>query len=223
MRAVAMILAAAAALAASPAAGGPSVSLNGVNIDGVTGQRFENCSVTIDAEGNIHIEARGYTVRQLTPQAEGAAAPAPKAVPLPPPLLPQPQVASAAPAPAVAAPQLTRRYFLATEQSRPDGTQYDIAVFINAKWIRELKSSEDQVIVEITKHLNPGSNRVVLAATKRTSGSRRSYSKDVTFRVIIGEGNAGGDHVMIDNPLVEMKRTAAETDDVTEDFTLAAR
>src|SRR5512139_2772663 len=124
MRALALAL---AALAAPPAsAPGPRVSLNGVSIDGVTNQRFENCTVTIDAQGNVNIEAKGYTVRP----ASGAGAPALKAVPLAPSPAPAAAPANGPPAPA-AQEKLTRRYFLVTEQTRPDGTQFDIAVFIN--------------------------------------------------------------------------------------------
>jgi len=226
MRTLATILLAAAAIAPAPthaAPQGPRISLNGINVDGVTNQRFENCNVTIDAHGNVNIEARGYAVRHGQPGTAGAAVPLAAA---PPPAVAPPPPPAAAPPPPPANPaseKLTRRYFLATEQSRTDGTQFDIAVFVNAKWIRELKSSEDQVVAEVTKYLRPGVNKVVLAATKRISGERKSTSRDVAFKVIIGEGNAGGDHVMIDNPLVEMKRTAAETEDVTEEFTLVAR
>lgn len=220
MRALALAL---AALAAAPAAAGPKVSLNGIDIDGVTNQRFENCSVTIDALGNVNIEAKGYTVRP----AAGARAPALKAVPLAPsPALPASAAAGPAPAAAPAAApvpeKLSRRYFLVTEQTRPDGTQFDIAVFINAKWIRELKSHEDQVVAEVTRYLRPGPNKVTLAATKRP-GERKSTSPDVVYRVVIGEGDQGGDHVRIDLPLVDAKRTAAEAADVTEEFTLVAR
>ncbi|HEU4385112.1 MAG TPA: hypothetical protein VFR85_16630 [Anaeromyxobacteraceae bacterium] len=210
MRALALAL----ATLAAPASGS-KVSLNGINIDGVTNQRFENCTVTIDAQGNVNIEAKGYAVRS----AGGQGASAPKAAPLAP--VEAPAAAPAPPAPA-APEKLSRRYFLVTEQTRPDGTQFDIAVFINAKWIRELKSQEDQVVTEVTRYLRPGPNKVTLAATKRP-GARKSTSPDVTFRVVIGEGDQGGDHVRIDSPLVDAKRTAAESGDVTEEFTLVAR
>ncbi len=214
MRHLALALASAALLAATPALAGPTVTLNGVNIDGVTGQRFENATVTIDAEGNVHIEARGYAARP----ADGAAPPAAPAVALAAPAAPP-----AAPRPA-APGQLTRRYFLATEQSVPDGTQYDVEVFINASWIRVLRSSEPQVVVEITRYLRPGQNRVTLACTKKLQGvERRAYAAGVTLKVVVGEGNVGGDHVMIDEPLVVMTRTAAEVDDKVEEFTVEAR
>ena len=64
---------------------------------------------------------------------------------------------------------------------------------------------------------------VTLAATKRIVGDRTSYSRDVTLRVVVGEWNVGGDHVMLDNPLVEMTRTAAEIEDRTEEYVLEAR
>ena len=40
--------------------------------------------------------------------------------------------------------------------------------------------------------------------------SRKSFSSEHVYRVIVGEGNVGGDNVMIDNPLVKFERTAAE-------------
>ena len=216
MRALVLAL---AALATPPApASGPRLSLNGVAIDGVTNQRFENCTVVIDAQGNVNIEARGYAVRS-------AGSPPSQAAPLAPPATAAAAAPAPAAAPAASAPapdKLTRRYFLVTEQTRPDGTQFDIAVFINAKWIRELKSQEDQVVTEVTRYLRPGPNKVTLAATKRP-GDRKGGSPDVIFRVVIGEGDQGGDHVRIDTPLVDARRTAAESGDVTEEYTLVAR
>ena len=213
MRPLALLLAAAVAAAASPAsAAPPSVTLNGIPIDGVTSQKFENCTVTIDAQGNIHIEAKGYAVKggDARPPAGGA----PQVDPAK-----RPAVADVRPGPPG---KLSRRYFLATDHPAP-GTQYDLAIFINAQWIREVKASERQAVMEITKYLRPGSNKVTLAATKRIQGERLSYSKDVQLRVVIGEGNAGGDHVMIDRPLVETARTAAEIEDRTEEFVVEAR
>jgi hypothetical protein len=215
MRMLARTLAAALVAVAGGASAAPAVSLNGINIEGATNQRFENCTVTIDAQGNINIEARGYTVRRAG-SGNGRSAAA----------TPQDGAGAAQPPPAGAPPEpakLTRRYFLATEQTRVDGTQYDIEVFVNAQWIRQLRSNEPQVVLEVTKYLRPGPNRVVLAARKNVTGERTATSRDVTFAVIIGEGNMGGDHVMIDNPLVRMQRTAAETENITEEFTLVAR
>lgn len=208
-----MVLAAAVASVAGATAGAASVTLNGVPIDGVTNQKFENATVTIDDKGNIHIEAKGYAVKGAAtpgvPLAGGDPQPGPAK---------QPATVDVRPGPPG---KLYRRYFLATEHGAP-GTQYDLAIFINAQWIREVKASEPQVVMEITKYLRPGANKVTLAATKHIVGQRLSYGKDVQLKVVIGEGNVGGDHVMIDVPLVEAVRTAAETEDRTEEFVVEA-
>lgn len=197
MRALAKILAAGLLAAAAPAFAGPTVSLNGVSIEGVTNQRFENCVVTIDAQGNVNIEAKGYAAK---PVAEPASPSAP-----------------------AAAERVTRRYFLSTEQTEPGATQYDIGVFINGRWVRELKSADPQAVFEITRFLRPGANKVVLAATKRIGDERASSSADAVYRVVIGEGTVSGDRVSIQKPLVEMTRNAAETQDLSEEHELTAR
>lgn len=202
MRSLALPLAAALLGASGPAAAGPAVTLNGVPIDGVTGQRFESCTVVIDERGDIHIQAKGYAVR-----TSGG----------------EPSRAAAAPAAQPGAPErLSRRYFVATEQTTP-GPQYDLAVFVNAQWVREVKAAERQAVLEITKYLRPGPNKITLAATKRIVGDRLAATPDARLKAVVGEGNAGGDHVMIDVPLAEMVRTAAELDDRSEEFVIEAR
>jgi hypothetical protein len=237
MRLLSSLLAALALAAATPALAGPSVTLNGVPIDGVTGQRFDNCSVLIDGQGNIHITAKGYAVKGDLAQpgsgvATASAGTTAPPVAAPPPALP-PTAPPAAPAPAASpgattspvGAKLTRRYFLAAQQSQPDGTQFDVEVFVNASWIRTLRSADTQVsAVEVTRYLRPGPNRVTLAATKKLAGvERRYYTSDVSLKVVLGAGNVGGDHVMIDEPLLVMTRTAAEVDDKTEEYVVEAR
>jgi hypothetical protein len=202
MRPLAPCVAAALLAAAAPAAAGPSITLNGVKIDGVTDQKFESCTVVIDERGDVHIEAKGYAVTS----GEGARPPVPGA----------PSVEGGTPG------RVTRRYFLYTEQ-KPPGAQFDLNVFVNAQWIREVKASEVQTHAEITKYLRPGPNKVTLAATKRMAGEGLPQGGDVALRIVIGEGNVGGDHLMIDRPLVETARYAAELDDKTEEFVIDAR
>ena len=209
MRPLALALAAALAGASSPAGAAPSITLNGQNIDGVTDQRFENATVVIDALGNVDIQVRGYTVRTR----EEVVKP-PRAQPV--------GGATVASGAAAIAAKISRRYFVAVENS-PPGTQYDMGIFVNAQWIREVKSSEPSAVLEITKYLRPGQNKVTVAATKRIQGQRLAYGRDVVTKVVCGEGNVGGDHVMIDVPLFEATRTAAETEDKTEEFVFDAR
>ncbi len=193
----------AAILALLPSLGwGGSVYLNGVNIDGVTNQKFEKATVKIDEKGAIFIDAPGYAVKS----AEGAA-----------------KGSSTAAAPDASPPRLTKRYWLVTEQTALGMTEFDIDVYINAKWIRKLKSQEEQIVTEITRHLTPGRNTVLLTAHKIGPGPPKSFARDHVFRVIIGEGNVGGDNVMIDNPILKFERSAAEAQDVSQEYTLVTR
>ncbi|XXF75491.1 hypothetical protein P2318_20750 [Myxococcaceae bacterium GXIMD 01537] len=211
-----------------------SVYLNGVKIDGVTNQKFEKATVRIDEQGNVLIEAPGYAARVVSappaaPAAQPPAAPAAAPVAAPAPPAPAPATATAQPpAPPPAKPaeepvpeRITRRYWLVTEQSVPGMTEYEIDVYVNSKWLRKLRNNEEQVISEITRSLQPGKNVVLFSARKLSQGSQRSQSRSHFFKVTIGEGNVGGDNVMIDNPLVRFQRTAADTQDVSEEFTLS--
>jgi len=216
----AVVMAPATALAAS-------VYLNGVRIDGVTNQKFEKATVRIDEKGDVHITAAGYAVRVETAPAPVAPPPAP-AVPAP--AAPAPAAPAAAtpatPPPAAtpeAPPTLTRRYWMVTEQAVPGMSEYDIDLYINSRWIRKLRNNEEQIITEITRHLQPGKNTILLSPHKVVAGDRKSYSPRHYFKVIIGEGNVGGDNVMIDNPIIKFQRTAADTKDESEEFTLTTR
>lgn len=216
-----------------------SVFLNGVRVDGLTNQKFEKVTVRFDDQGNVHIDAPGYVVRvsnsvQLPAAPRAPAAPvapepapapvaAPAPAPAPAPAAPPAPVATPAPAPPSAPARLTRRYWLVTEQTVPGSTGYDIDVFINSKWVRKLLNGEEQVVAEVTPYLRPGENTVLLMARKQAEPGRRISSPAPVFRVIIGEGNVGGGHVMIDNPIIRFQRTAAETGDVTEEYPLTTR
>jgi hypothetical protein len=200
-----------ALLLASPASGaGPALSLNGVPIDGVVNQRFENVTVVIDERGNVNIVARGYAVSR--PEADPAPAPPPPAAQSPRP-----------PAAGEARPfgTLTRRYYLVARQTEPGITEYDVSVFLNGRWVREVRSDGDGQPFEVTRFLQPGPNKVTLVATKRLAGAvRRSSSRDQTLKVLIGEGGEAGS---LESPLVSMTRTAAETETYTEEHNLVAR
>jgi hypothetical protein len=174
-----------------------SVYLNGVKIDGVTNQKFEKATVRIDEKGNVLIEAPGYAVKQL----EGGPLETP--------------VSNSG--------VIHKQYFLVTEQNVVGMTEYDIDMYVNSKWVRKLKSVEDQIVSEITKNLVPGKNTVMFIAKKVAPEARKSLSSTHFFRIIIGEGTMSGDHVMIDNPVVRFERTAANTDDISKEFSLTAR
>lgn len=185
-----------------------SVYLNNVKIDNVAGLRnmkFDKVNVRIDEKGDVFIDAPGYKIQVVDPGSGAATAPG-----------------GATGSEDTGEAKLTRKYFLVTEQTAPGMTDYDIDVYVNAKWIRKLRNSEEQIYTDITKHLTPGKNTVLLAARKR-EGARVSVSPNHVFRVIVGEGNVGGDHVMIDRPVVDFKATAADAADISKEFTFSTR
>jgi len=180
-----------------------SIFLNGVNIDGVKAQSFDKCrSVRLDEKGNVYLDCPGY-------QAESMGAGAPLA-------LPTISVAGASLVPS----RLSKHYFLVTEQNDGATAQYDVDVYVNSKWVRKVRSGDEQIVLDISRFLNPGPNKLLFAATKRAprSGAPTSF-----VRLIVGEGESSGSQVLIDDPLLECKRTAAEIDNVNEEFTLQAR
>jgi hypothetical protein len=183
------------ALALPVAALAGSVYLNGINIDGVVNQVFDNARVEIDANGNVRITAKGYAAK-----SDAATA--------------------AAPTPPVGGPT-TKKYWLVTEKAAPGMSQYDIDLFINAKWVRKFLDDEQQITFELTKHLVAGPNKVQLIAKKTLDGvARRSSSPNHYFRIVIGEAEAGGRNIMMTKKLIDYKRTAFETQDFTNDFTI---
>jgi hypothetical protein len=179
-----------------------SIFLNGVNIDSLRATTFEKCkAVKIDERGDVFLDCPGYSVEQQNPPVAPAAAPVPAAV----------------------ATAITKHYWMVSEDANSALAQYDLDVFVNSKWIRKIKAGEPQMVLEITKFLSPGPNKILFAATKHLEAGRKSASPASYLKVVVGEGEAGGTTVMIDNPLVECKRTAAETDNVNEEFTIQGR
>src|SRR5262249_1430238 len=148
------------------------------------------------------LECPGYEV-------QSQAAPVPASAP----------VAAAALAPAT----ISKHYWMVSEDANGAQAQYDLDVFVNSKWVRKIKSGEPQILAAITKYLHPGSQRVPSAATKKIEGGRKTTGASSFVKITVGEGESGGNTVMIDNPLFECKRTAAETENINEEYTLQAR
>jgi hypothetical protein len=177
-----------------------AIFLNGVNIDGVVNQTFENCTVKIDEKGNILITAKGYEV-----QAPGTTPPAP-------------------PTPATPAFEpVTKQYFLVSDMSSPAHAQFDVDIFINQVWVKRINASDGQVIVDISKHLHKGKNAVHFMATKNIKEGRKSVSPAHYLKLHVGEGSVSGNNVMIDNPLIEYTRTAAEMGTFDDDLVITGR
>ncbi len=177
------------------------VYVNGVSVDGLTNHTFEKVTVRLDEKGNVQIDAPGYSVKKVTLSggSEKSAA--------------KPEGA------------ITQKYYLVTEQNPPGMTEYEVDLFLNGKFLRTLKSGDDQIVTEITKQLRPGQNLVIAQAKKRyaNASNPKSLSRSHVFRVIIGEGNTTSDQVTIEKQLVTFTRTAADTNDVTQEFSFTTR
>ncbi len=177
------------------------VYVNGVNVEGLTNQNFTKVNVTIDEKGNVHIDAPGYAVKKVTISADKAT-------------------------PGVKEEGLvTRKYFVVTEQNVLGRTEYDIDLYINGKFIRTLRSDDEQIVSDITRHFAPGKNQVLLQARKvlNQKDQPKSTRADHFFRVIIGEGSMTTEQVTIETPLIKFERTAADSNDVRQEFSVTTR
>jgi hypothetical protein len=221
----AVVVGALLCLVAAPALA-KSIFLNGVNIDGVTNQTFDGCTVAIDATGNVLITAKGYSVETVAP----ATTPAPTTTATTTPAAPgtaatvKPSTNPPPSASLLLAPlALSKRYFLVSETNAVGMVQYDVDVFVNSVWIKRISSDEPQVVLEISRHLHKGKNTVHIAATKVGLTQRKSTAAQHFLKVHLGEGDMGGNNVMIDNPLLEYTRNASELTNFADDFTVEAR
>ncbi len=173
------------------------VFVNGVNVDGLTNHSFEKVNVRLDEKGNVQIDAPGYSVKKVTMQDKVA----------------EP------------AGTLTQKYYLVTEQSPSGMTEYDVDLFLNGKFFRTVKNGDEQLVTDITRNLKPGRNTIIAQAKKRYANPDRprSQSRSHVFRVIIGEGQTSSDQVTIEKQVVTFTRTAADTNDVTQEFSFTTR
>lgn len=190
-------------LGALPAPAEASVYLNGTNVDNaVINAKMERCTVTFDGKGNVMISAPGYQVESVqAPPPDGTA-----------------PITTAA-----LGGTLTKKYFVVSEQSMPGMTQYDIDLYVNSKWVRKFHSDDEQVVTDVTQFMHPGPNKVLFVAKKNVIGTRKSFSPDATYRITLGEGEATGDKVVIDNPLVSFKRSADQGEDTSQEFSVIGR
>lgn len=174
------------------------VYVNGVSVDGLTNQTFEKVTVRLDEKGNVQIDAPGYSVKKVTLSGEKALKPE---------------------------STISQKYFLVTEQNPIGMTEYEIDLFLNGTYLRTVRSGDEQLVTEVTKQLRFGKNQLIAQAKKRLAdpGTPKSTSRSHVFRVIIGEGKTSHDQIIIDKQLVTFVRTAADTNDVTEEFSFSTR
>lgn len=173
------------------------VYFNGVKLDAsmlIKSQTFPACEVRFDDNGDIHITAKGFKV-EVQPAGPEAAPPE----------------------------KLTKRYWLVSKQTRRGMAQYEVDVFVNGTFVKKVRSVDDAVVLEVTKYVKPGLNKLRLVATKVIGDKRLSTSPNDALEVVLGEGNVGGGTVSIDKPWVTYRRTAHETQNFSDEYTFTGR
>ena len=159
------------ALVASASGGmAADVYVNGVKVsDGaLKGTVFDNVSVRFDELGNVQIIAPGYRVEQTEPLgAKSVATPAPPSTP---------------------APATGPRYWLV--MNRTQTGVYKVLISANGSPIAEVDPNRRQYVVDITRSLQRGGNRVELTYLP-IPGALQSTG-DVS-NVIVGLGASAAD------------------------------
>lgn len=140
------------------------VYLNGVKVTGaLKGQTFENAKVTIDAAGDVRIDAPGYKV-----ELEGApTAAAPAAATLP-----------------------AGKYWLFFEAQMP--RQYRTEVSVNGKTVLTIPPESPQYIFDIGKHATQGANKVQITFYPTPGASKVAGADAVSILIGEGSQGAGG-------------------------------
>ena len=79
-----------------------------------------------------------------------------------------------------------------------------------------------QVTLNVTKHLRPGNNVVVFTAIKRIDATRKSFSANDEFSVILGQGKESGNQLTIERTLARYTRTAADVQNHSQTLQITA-
>jgi hypothetical protein len=181
------------------------VYLNGIKLDSnvvLKNQTFSACEVKFDEAGNVYITAKGFKI-QLK-EADGT------------------QPAADEPPPA-ADGKLAKRYWLVSKQTKRGVTQYDLDIYVNDSLAKKVRSNDDATVLEVTKFVKAGANKVRVVAVKNLGDKRVSSSPTDTLEVVIGEGNVAGGTVTIDKPVVTYKRSASETENFADNYAFTGR
>ncbi|MSP15520.1 MAG: hypothetical protein EXR73_02715 [Myxococcales bacterium] len=178
------------------------VMLNGIKLDEnlvLTNQTFAACEVKFDAQGNIHITAKGFKIAVQASTKEPIDEPPP------------------------ADGRISRRYFLVASERGSGAAQYDVDVYLNGRLVKKVRGGDGRVAIEVTKDVRAGENRVRFVAAKQATGKRRSSSPTDQLEVVVGEGVSGGGSVSIDRSLATLRVTAADTGPITREAKFTGR
>jgi hypothetical protein len=189
-------------LAAAPP-GAVDVYLNGVQITGAKDQVIDKAKVTLDKNGNVHISAPDYKVREVDASGMGTSPP---------------------PAAPTTVANLRHKYFVVTEVTRLGMTGYTIQIMVNNKFLKALPDTISQHVLELNNYLNEGTNTISFRAIRHQGKSAQSILASDSFSVVLGEGKGReGGTLTIDNVLAEFKVTAIDRGEKAKTFTIKAK
>lgn len=178
-----------------------SVFVNGVNVDGLRDQTFENATVTLDSQGNVIITAPNYQIQVAggTTPPTGPAATVPPPAPVPPP--PPPPTGGVAPG----------RWWLVTEDNGSQGHNVDVVV--NGTTVRTVRSGDAQLILDLGPWLHPGANQIrVVSNSVNASGG--------TMYVYVGAGSNAAGTVDLVHPSVQYGLGSSRVGAYSRDYTV---
>ncbi len=174
-----------------PAAAG-HIYINDVQVDGLRNQDFQKVDVRIDANGDIYIEAKNYTIKLLEP-ADGSTA------------TPPPEQAVAAVEPGL--------YWLVSEDNESIG--HAVEVYVNNILVRTVRSGDAQVVVDLAPYLKRGKNIIKMNALPGPQPQGGS------MHVYVGPGENRDGVIYMDDPPVDFARRSSDNGSgANETFTM---
>jgi hypothetical protein len=164
--------------------------INGVRVDGMANIKLRNVDIDIDAQGDIHVTAKGYQVN-VGETARGA----------------DPQPAKPQPPPARNAAQPTKYYLTMAQNGDP---QWDVDVFLNGTYVRRFSAGQTPPPIDVTKMIRPGDNSLRFHAVKQEGNIRSLQPGDLIQLTLDADQQlVTGRHEL--TRIYSYKRTAAET------------
>jgi hypothetical protein len=188
-----------------------SVFLNGVDITDLRDKTFDNATVYIDTNGDVHINAPKYKVKVIDNSSNVAPPVQSQSAPVQPEALGGPN------------PNLSGHYYIAVNPSPNGNAQYDFVLTVNGVERKTIKADSSQVIMEISIWLHYGENQVSLSAKKKIGTGRKSFSPADQASVVVGKGHEVNKIVKIDAVYINLEVNASQTADRTENYTIDAR
>ncbi len=196
-RAIFLLLAATLLLISSNVAAA-DIYVNGKQIRGITDLTIENCTVTFNARGDVYIAAPDMDVLPTAAQGQQTISTD----------LTRPQGSF-----------LKHRYFLFTQATSPGAVPFKFAVKVNGKIVKEITAMQTQTTVELTLHLDKGSNRLEIISSYLPE---KSGSSADSFSIFVGRGAPNSGSLEINKVLLNYTRKGSDSGDASDAFQIDA-